>query len=111
MNIASWQRLLRIWLWIAIACCILSALAAILYAQCPGGCANAIYFALYAGILTVLAFARGNTEWGIAQLEDALNSGLPHFWLLHVPFGMSCALTVAAPMLAFACVWRRSCGM
>jgi hypothetical protein len=121
------QTVARIWFWIAVGACILSTIAMglafhiELETQCPPELLREhrlntpVYAALIFSVFTVFFFIRIGAERSIAQINELLDPAYPHFHLIHeriplttahllvhAPIFMFCAVTLAAPVFAFA---------
>jgi|SRR5262245_4009271 len=119
-------RLARIWFWIALTCCAFSVLVmgVAFYIEDRTQCATKAYYneklnsdiyaALLGSVFMVFFFVIARTEDSITKVNDALKSGYQHFHIIHeripltgvhlivhLPFIMFCALTLAGPVFAF----------
>ena len=127
----NFRKLARIWLWIAVASCIVSLMVFGLtfYIEQKSQCAtnspdvsrieSAIYFSTFASAFFVFFWVRTGTKRGLSALDEALNAGHQHFHivhdripltgvhlLVHLPLLMFCVFTIGVPI--FALIWFRS---
>lgn len=122
----NFKRLTRLWLWIAVASCVVCLMISglTLYVEQMSHCTtsspdgsqldNKIYFSAFASAFLVFFWVRVGTKKSLSALNDALNAGLQHFHivhdripltgvhlLVHLPLLTFCAFTLGAPIFAF----------
>jgi hypothetical protein len=133
MNITQFMR---VWLWIAIAFCILSVLATTVAShiewngQCPPQVLSdrrspSIYAPAFWSAFMVFFFAWGLRRTSLEQITEVLNSEFRHFHIIHervpltavhlivhLPMTMFCVFTLAAPAFALGFLYRTAklCG-